>query len=391
MNWVDFVVVGLLVTAAAWGGSTGFVSQVITFAGLLLGLAAGTASALWVSQHVVDRDVRAAVAIAVLLCVLGLFYVGAGTIASHFRHKVPHGWLRGLDTAAGTVFAMLGIALAVWLFAVPLAESPFQSVSDGMRGSLTMRVVSSSPPPPDLLATLRAALRESGVPTVFEDLPAPIGDPGPPPDPTIVENAAVQSVAESTVKVLAEACSAGSEGTGWVFAPQHVATNAHVVAGADRPVKVETRDGDARKASVVFFDPDHDIAVLYVPGLGLPAVPWTAAEAERDLSVAALGYPENGPFVTTPGRVRQKLVAKGRDIYDEELVDRTIYEVATRIRPGNSGGPLVSAKGMVYGMVFAASSTDNDIGYALTGGEIASGLNSSAAATEKVATGSCMG
>lgn len=390
MNWVDLVVITVVVIAGMWGSSTGFIAQSISLTGMICGLAAGGALAIWLSGHIADADTRAIVSIGVIIITLGLCYAGAATIGTHLRHKVPHGWARTVDAAAGTVTAMLGVALAAWLFCIPLAESPFPNVAELVRSSLLMRIVRGKPPPPDLLAGFRQALRESGFPIVFESPPAPFKGPSSPPDPAIADKPAVLAAGASTVKVLAQACGAGSEGSGWVYAPGHIATNAHVVAGAQRQVDVETSSGATFTGQVVAFDPARDIAVIAINELPLHPLEWTTADATNDLSVAALGYPQNGPFVATPGRIRQQLHAQGRDIYDRSLVDRTVYEVATRIRPGNSGGPLVSPLGTVYGMVFAASSTDPDTGYAIAGKEMAVVLTAAASASDHVPTGQCL-
>ncbi|MFP3381615.1 serine protease, partial [Bacillus sp. SIMBA_069] len=67
-----------------------------------------------------------------------------------------------------------------------------------------------------------------------------------------------------------------------------------------------------------------------------------------------------------PQRVRDRVTARGTDIYQSGSVDRDIYSLRGSVRPGNSGGPLLDANGDVAGVVFARSATDPDTGYALT-------------------------
>ncbi len=369
---------------------TGFIVQSVSLIGIILGFAAGAAVALWVSDRVVDPNLRAAAAILTLFAIIIIFYAGGAAIGTHIRARVPDGWLRGIDAAAGVVTAMAGVAIVVWLIAVPIAQSPFTTASEAMKESATMRVVRSFPPPTGFLEGFRSALNSSGFPTVFENLPAPFGGPTSPPDPAIASNPAVATVGTSTVKILTERCGAGSEGSGWVFADDYVATNAHVVAGTRSNIEIETQTGRSFSGDIVAFDPAADVAVIHVQDLPLPPVIWTTEVAPNDLSVAALGYPDNGPFVVTPGRIHTELNARGRDIYDDRTVERSVYEVGTRVRPGNSGGPLVADSGLVYGMIFAASSTDGDIGYALTGGEITSVLDAANGSVGAVSTGPCM-
>jgi S1-C subfamily serine protease len=390
VNWVDVALLALLVIAGVWGGYTGLVSQLFIFVGLVLGLGAGGAAALWVGDRIVDQDVRAAAAIATILGVMGVFYLAGAAIARAFRRGARGHWSRGVDAFLGTLTAMAGVAIAAWLLTIPVASSPYPSLAQSVRASTAMKIVRSSPPPPGLLASFRDAVKASGFPIVFEELPTPFSGPSSAPDPSIAGAPAVAQARGSTLKILAEACRNGSEGTGWVFAPEHLATNAHVVAGADKPLEIVVPDGGTRKGTVVAFDPDRDVAVVHVPGLRRDPLPRTAEVAPRDLSVAALGYPSNGPYNVSPGRVSRRLEAKGRDIYDAKIVDRNIYEVRTRIRPGNSGGPLVGEDGRVYGMVFAASTTDSDIGYVLTEAMIAPILDPAVGARSPVDTGPCL-
>lgn len=390
VNWVDVVLIGLLLIAAWWGGVTGFVSQAVILVGLVLGFLAGAGLAVWLSQRVLDTDTRAIVAIATMIAVTGIFYAGAAAIGAWAKHRVPQGWPRGVDAAAGTATAMIGVALIAWLLAMPLAESPFDRLATGVKDSFTMAVVQAEPPPRNIMGSLRSALRATGFPRVFDQLPTAFGGQTSAPDPSISADPQVDSVGNSTVKIIGEACRTGSQGSGWVFSPGYVATNAHVVAGVNGPVEIETRRGRRSDGDVVAFDPERDVAVIHAPDLDAPAVDWTTKDAPSDLSVTALGYPQNQAFTSSPGRVRQTLEAKGRDIYDENIVDRNIYEIASRIRPGNSGGPLVSPAGTVYGMVFAASSSDSSVGYALSGSEIAPILDIGLGRDQLVDTGKCL-
>jgi S1-C subfamily serine protease len=72
-------------------------------------------------------------------------------------------------------------------------------------------------------------------------------------------------------------------------------------------------------------------------------------------------------------------------------VERSVLELQTRIRPGNSGGPFVLADGRVAGVVFAASSADDEVGYAIAASELPPLLDDAVGATEPVGTGPCVG
>ena len=71
-----------------------------------------------------------------------------------------------------------------------------------------------------------------------------------------------------------------------------------------------------------------------------------------------LGFPNDGPFDAEPARIRSEQRLRSPDIYGGGSVTREVYRVRGTVRPGNSGGPLVSPAGRVLGVVFAASVSD---------------------------------
>ena len=165
-------------------------------------------------------------------------------------------------------------------------------------------------------------------------------------------------------------------------------TNAHVVAGTES-LRVETSEGGASyKATLVYFDPVMDLAVLDVPNLPVEALSF-AGEADEGENAAVLGYPENGDLQKTPARVRDQLVAPGRDIYGEGSVVREVLSLRADVRPGNSGGPVVNRAGEVIGVVFAASVDQDDTGYAMTSRQVVNAVNKGMTSTHRVSSGAC--
>jgi S1-C subfamily serine protease len=164
-------------------------------------------------------------------------------------------------------------------------------------------------------------------------------------------------------------------------------TNAHVVAGVTSP-RVGIPDGDPLNAEVVLFDPDTDVAVLAVPGLDRAVLELDDSVRSGD-DAAVVGYPNNGPLSVEPVRVRGEHALMGRDIYGEQPVTRDVVSLRGRVQPGNSGGPLISDEGAVYGMIFAASLTDPDTGYALSLAEISDAIEQAESADSPVDTGRC--
>jgi S1-C subfamily serine protease len=68
---------------------------------------------------------------------------------------------------------------------------------------------------------------------------------------------------------------------------------------------------------------------------------------------------------------------------------REVFSLRSTVRPGNSGGPLVSLDGKVTGVVFAASVTDRSTGYALTAGQVAQAAARAVTSDAPVDTGGC--
>jgi len=163
-------------------------------------------------------------------------------------------------------------------------------------------------------------------------------------------------------------------------------TNAHVVAGASSVVVRESGGGDVERATLVAFDPSRDLAVLDVTDLNAPALD-IGPDLTAGAAAYAAGYPGDGPFTISPQRVRDRLQARGTDIYQSGSVERDIYSLRGVVRPGNSGGPLLDAQGDVAGVIFARSATDGDTGYALTLAELRPVLSSVSAAP--ISSGAC--
>src|SRR6185503_1081175 len=133
-----------------------------------------------------------------------------------------------------------------------------------------------------------------------------------------------------------------------------------------------------------------DIAVLYVKDLSESVKPLAFdLTGKADDPAVVLGYPENGPFDSEPARIRSEERLRGPDIYGDRTVTRQAFSIWASVRPGNSGGPLLSSKGTVYGVVFAASVEDNRTGYVLTAEQVADDAREGADTTQEVSTQTC--
>jgi S1-C subfamily serine protease len=286
----------------------------------------------------------------------------------------------------------VSLLLVSWLVGRAVASSPYPSLAAQVKRSAVLTTVDGVVPASGqrFFTSFRDLVDEGGFPEVFEGLRAPDVTQVDPPDPRLARSAVVRQVESSVLKItgVAEDCRKSVEGSGFVYAPERVMTNAHVVAGVDEP-KVTVGDDEQLDATVVLFDPATDVAVLAVPGLRRAALPFAPDEADSGADALVVGYPEDGPFDVRPARVRSTIQARGQDIYGRQQVEREIYALRALVRQGNSGGPLVDPQGRVIGVIFAAAADDPNIGYALTVDEVADEARDGAAGTRRVSTQSC--
>jgi S1-C subfamily serine protease len=389
VNALDVVLLALLALAGLSGYRRGLALQALSFGGLLVGLVVGALLAPAAARLVESPSAQAGVAIFVLVTLGGLGDAIGWVIGSRLRERARATRFGRADAAGGAAVALVASLLAIWFVALNLVSGPFPGLSREVRESAIVRTLDGAlPEPPSLLAEVRRFFNRFGFPDVFTGLPPPPVEPVEPPTSGEARDA-FQAAADSTVKVLGQACDNVQEGSGFVAADGYVVTNAHVLAGVDAPL-VQTQTGDNQEATTVLFDSDLDLAILLVGGHPGPVLSLTAADAERGDGGAVLGFPGGGPLSGEPAAVLRAFEAVGRDIYGTGTVDRFVLELQTQIRPGNSGGPFVLPDGSVAGVVFASSTTDDRIGYAIAAGEVRASLENAIGSTSEVDTGPCI-
>jgi S1-C subfamily serine protease len=285
--------------------------------------------------------------------------------------------LRVFDSAGGFVLgAVAGLAI-VWVVGSVLLQLPNEpKLRRKAQASLVLQRLYEIAPPVDLLHLLS---RVDPFPALTTSLPL-VG----PPDVSASRAAAVAKAGASVVRVLGSACGLGVQGSGWVARRGFVVTAAHVVAG-EKDTKVVLRGtGLSLAAKAVAFDPGNDLAVLYVPGLALPPLPF--GNPEEGMSVAILGFPKNGPFRIRPGRIGPTATVLSEDAYGRGPVRRTITSVRGLVRHGSSGGPAVDSGGVVRTTIFAARPGFHG-GYGIPPALLAQELSH---ASRTVSTGACV-
>jgi S1-C subfamily serine protease len=365
VNWVDLLIIGLMLIAAVHGLRLGALVQILAFAGFWVGFLLGTV--VWVPalKFVHPSNERLGITVAAVLLTAGaLGIVGrvAGTYSNVTlrRHHLGH-----IDAALGVGVAVVAVLLSFWLVASVISSpnSRYTWLSSAVaRSDILHSVDRILPTVPPVFSDLQNYLNEQGFPQVFSTLTQP--SPGPVATPT---DAATQALANaavaSTVKILGAACGDEQEGSGFVVGPGLVATNAHVVAG--EPNTQVVVNGNSYAGTVVLFDPSFDLAIVRTSAPLGPALALDPDEVPRGTQAAILGYPENGPLTVGGAGISDQITALGRDIYNQGAVTRSVYALEANVRPGNSGGPVVIAGGQVVGVVFSRSTVYPNVGYAL--------------------------
>lgn len=397
MNWVDIVLLVLVAIAGIRGLRLGAAIQVLSFGGFWLGLFIGALavpSLVGLVHTTASKTIIAAVAIFGMAGIVG----GVGRyLGVHSSVALRRFHLGPVDSAAGAVVAMFATLVAVWLVAGVFTNSRFTSLNSALANSHVLRAADKLlPAPPTIFSRIESFLASEKFPVVFAGLPPLVAPPVTPPSESAIA-AAVAVDAPSTVKIEGSGCGVIKEGSGFVVAPGLVVTNAHVVAGISRPFVID-QYGD-HPATAALYDPQLDIAVLRVPGLRDPSAPLLGGSAfvGRGTTAAVLGYPEGGPFKAVPAGVAEAFRATGLDIYGNTEVTREVYELNAVIQPGNSGGPLIASgdaadgirDGTVIGVVFARSTTDTAVGYALALPAVNQDIATAESSDSTVITGAC--
>lgn len=397
MNVLDI----LLLVAAVWfaivGYRQGFVVGILSVIGFLGGglVAVYVLPVVW-GAVTDDAEVGTTAAVVAVVVVIVCASVGQALtthLGNKLRRYITWSPARALDATGGALVNVVAMLLVAWLIGAALAGTTLPTLGKEVRNSNVLLGVARVLPDQanTWFADFSSVLARNGFPQVFSPFANEPINQVRAPDPALADSPVAVRAQRSIVKVTGTAQSCGKvlEGTGFVFAERRVMTNAHVVGGVDEPYVQIGGEGKRHAAKVVLYDWERDIAVLDVPDLRAPALRFSTKDAVSGDGAIVAGFPENGSYTINAARVRGRITANGPDIYHRDTVRRNVYSLYATVRQGNSGGPLLTPEGRVYGVVFAKSLDNPQTGYALTADEIQEDIVKGRTANQQVDSDSC--
>ncbi|WP_330331221.1 MarP family serine protease [Streptomyces sp. NBC_00536] len=398
MNVLDI----LLLVAAVWfaivGYRQGFVVGILSVTGFLGGglIAVSLLPLVW--DQVTDDKAKVSTTMAVVAVVVVIVCASIGQaftthLGNRLRRYITWSPARVVDATGGALVNVMAMLLVAWLIGSALAGTSLPTLGKEVRNSKVLLGVSRVLPDQanTWFSDFSSVLAQNGFPQVFSPFSNEPITAVKPPDPELARGPVAERAKLSIVKVVgtAPSCSKVLEGSGFVFAPGKVMTNAHVVGGVGEPTVQIGGEGKLYDGKVVLYDWERDIAVLDVPKLKAPALEFAEKDAASGFDAIVAGFPENGAYDVRPARVRGRINANGPDIYHRGTVRRDVYSLYATVRQGNSGGPLLAPDGKVYGVVFAKSLDDPNTGYALTADEVRDDIRNGRTAQRRIDSQGC--
>ncbi len=389
MNFLDLLLLLVVLAYAVSGYWQGFITGAFATVGLLLGGVLG----VWVAPRLLgDADPSVWVSLGALFVVLVSASFGQALlqfVGARIRARITWQPVRSLDAVGGAALSVVAVLVVTWALGVAVTGARLPWVTQEVRDSEVLSRVNDVMPERvvSALDSFNDVVGSSVFPRYLEPFAREnIVQVGRPPA-GIARDPEVAAAAAAVVKIRGESsCGRGVEGTGFLYSPTRVMTNAHVVAGVGAP-RVMVDDAEV-ESTVVYYNPDLDIAVLAIEDVGLPHLAFDRGGQPREAG-AVLGFPQDGPYDVQGARIRSEQRLRSPDIYGDGTVVREVFSLRALVRPGNSGGPLVSEDGEVLGVVFAASVTDPSTGYALTAEQVSEAAARALTSSAEVSSGGC--
>ncbi|MFI7438537.1 MarP family serine protease [Nonomuraea indica] len=390
---LDLILIGLVIAFGISGYRQGFIIGVMSFVGFVGGAVLGVFIAPPISKAVVDGDTPQsllAIVIVFLAATIGQF--ASSTIGAVVRSHVTWEPAKVADAVGGTFASALSVLVIAWLIGSLVVSTSLTPLVEQVKNSMLLTTVDEAVPQAarDWQTPFKKFIDRSEFPPVFDAIGAGTLIDVQPAPRSILQGAKLGRAQRAIVKVQgnAQSCNKHIEGTGFVYARERIMTNAHVVAGVTRDLQVIDSRSRRHKATVVRYNPQRDIAVLYVPGLDLPQLTFQHDGEKGDNAIVA-GFPKGQGFTAEPARISSRLDAEGPDIYRSTNVSRQVYAIRGKVLPGNSGGPLLTVDGRVYGVIFAAAISKEETGYVLTAAEVRPDADQGRTDTSPASTQGC--
>ena len=390
MDLLDLLIVAFVIVFAVSGLRRGLSGVALALAGLLAGLLLGALIAPPIAKAITgNATTRPLFGIGIFVGIALLVEGIGAAMGFALRQQTRRAVLLGkANSVAGAAIGFVGALAATWYLGLMFSQSPWVALDNQISGSAIERTLDTlMPRPPGFLATIGNVLKPGNFPNPFSNIfnvpPTPVAIP------PLVNTPGIRRAASVTSKVIAVGCNGGAEaGSSWPLAAGYLVTNAHVVAGSNT-IEIDTPDGTPHSARVVLFDPNTDLAILYSPGIRLRPLALMNSNPARGTAGAVIGYPGGDTEQVVSAGVSGTELARGYNIYGDTLVTREIEVLAAQVIPGDSGGPIVNDSGQIIGVVFAASTTEPDVGYALTIPQVYADLQAGLHRTAAVSTQSC--
>lgn len=361
---LDIILLAVVLGSAFTGFRHGLVVGLFGTAGLLAGVFAG----MFLAPLATGRSENASVwvSLVAVTIVVSLGFLGQGMaqfLGGQVRDRLSWKPARLADALAGMGLSAVASLTVIWVLSGAVVGA---SIPVG--GSKVITGVSS------LTDTQAARAFGTVDDNVFTDryvdpfLPERIIDV-PAPSQSILSDRDVLAAKDSILKIRgAKSCGGASEGTGFVYAPGRMMTNAHVVDDMSRPEII--MGNHIVPAVVVAYSEDLDLAVLAFDDTTITPLVFDMGGRARDAVVVA-GYPEDGPFNTQAGRIRSEDSMRGESADGTGIRVRDTFTLRALVRHGNSGGPVLNADGKVVAVVFATDTSGlaekgDETGYAIT-------------------------
>ena len=386
ISLIDVLIVLLSVGAGIRGYQIGLLRQASSTIGFIIGLYPGTLLSGMIMPHV-GAATQPLVGLAVILIICFACMTIGEIAAIRIKHAVQNRLVHKIDNGIGAFASVITLLIGMWLAAALLGLAPPSGLQQQIRQSAIISSLNRHLPPiTSLLHKLNTFTSGGQTPDVFAGK-----EPAPGTTYTLPSAKAharmLDKIKPSVLKVEGLGCGGIIDGSSFVYAPGYAVTNAHVIAGVASPKVSDERT--TYDAVPVLFDSANDIAVLKVEGLSAKPLPLHGTPLPKATHMFTLGYPGGGNYTIKPAAVLDIFDAAGQDIYGTKRTTRNVYSLQTELRRGNSGGPVIDTSGNVVGVVFATSTTYNNVGYALTLQQLEDELAFAREVTTAVSTGQC--